>query len=145
MRFPEPRSPAGEDTTWVTLILTTHGFMRGGVPASGRVSDRPLRSTLYGTELPWHEPEGDPGAFIPRGVGACESSASSPFFGGAVGSRWGEGSGYGACLLRGAPLAQPALRWSFRYTFSLCGIVAALCLLLSLACLCAVTVVVCYK
>ena len=83
----------------------------------------------------------DPGAFIPRGVGACESSASSPFFGGAVGSRWGlvgERAVATAHAFSGERLfAQPALRWSFRYTFSLCGIVAALCLLLSLACLCA--------
>ena len=109
--------------------------MRGGVEAAGvgaAVAEVGVSGVGDGGAV-----SRDPRAFIPRGVGACESSASSPFFGGAVGSRWGEGSGYGACLLRGAPLAQPALRWSFRYTFSLCGIVAALCLLLSLACLCA--------
>ena len=117
--------------------------MRGGVEAAGvgeAVAEVGVSGVGGGGAM-----SRDPGAFIPRGVGACESSASSPFFGGAVGSRWGEGSGYGACLLRGAPLAQPALRWSFRYTLSYVAsspLSVCSCRLLASRC---DTVVVCYK
>ena len=83
--------------------------MRGGVEAAG-VGEAVAEVGVSGVRGGGATSR-DPGAFIPRGVGACESSASSPFFGGAVGSRWGEGSGYGACLLRGAPLCatRPSL------------------------------------
>jgi len=77
----------------------------------------------------------DPGAFIPRGVRACVSSASSPTYGGAVGCCVGQGASIGSCgtcFLGGAPLLRnPPSARSFRSYPLICGIVAALCLLVS--------------
>ena len=72
------------------------------------------------------------GIYSPWGESVREFCLESHLRGGRWLLRWGGGIGCGTCLLGGAPLSRnpPSVR-SFRSYPLICGIVAALCLLVS--------------
>ena len=137
VRLPFPLEASAEDGRWVAddphkPRAPPHYMGRAALlPPTGWVI-RPAVVVRTGSHTSGVA-SGDPGAFIPCGVRACVSSASSPTYGGGRWLlRWGGGIGCGTCLLGGAPLSRnpPSVR-SFRSYPLICGIVAALCLLVS--------------
>ena len=117
VRLPFPLEASAEDGRWVAddphkPRAPPHYMGRAALlPPTGWVI-RPAVVVRTGSHTSGVA-SGDPGAFIPRGVRACVSSASSPTYGGAVGCCVGEGASAAALASSGGRL--------FRATHPPCG------------------------